>query len=127
MSEHTKPAIGSIGWTDLTVDDATGLVDFYRSVVGWTTSEIDMGGYPDFCVNEPDSGKTVAGICHARGVNAGLPAQWLVYIVVGDLDASLAACTANGGELLSEVRTMGDSRMCVIRDPAGAVAALFQS
>jgi hypothetical protein len=67
----------------------------------------------------------VAGICHARGVNADLPAVWLPYLVVEDLDASLEAVRARGGEVLGEVRSMGDARWVVVRDPAGAVVALY--
>ena len=43
------------------------------------------------------------------------------------LDASLAEVAALGGQTLTTPREMGDGRMAVIRDPAGAVAALFQS
>lgn len=39
----TAPAVGSIGWLDLTVDDAPGLRDFYSAVVGWTPAEVPMG------------------------------------------------------------------------------------
>ena len=67
-----------------------------------------------------------AGVCHARGTNKGLPPVWMIYIVVEDLDASVDACRANGGELVAGPRSMGGDRYCVIRDPAGAVAALYQ-
>jgi len=30
--------VGKIGWIDITVDDATGLRDFYKEVVGWNTT-----------------------------------------------------------------------------------------
>jgi len=96
-------------------------------VVGWKPVGVDMGEYQDFCMNEPGSGKTVAGVCHARGINADLPAQWLIYITVADLDASIASCRSLGGEVIAGPKSMGDSaRFCVIRDPAGAVAALYQ-
>ena len=36
-----------------------------------------MGTHNDFNMLRPGSGKPVAGICHARGPNANLPAQWL--------------------------------------------------
>ena len=86
-----------------------------------------MGGYSDYCMNEPQTDKTVAGICHARGQNAKLPAAWLVYINVDDVDKSLAKCVELGGEVVSEIRSYGgQGRYCVIRDPAGAVAALFE-
>ncbi len=126
MSEAPKPEVGTIGWVDLTVANAGDVKDFYRQVVGWSTSAVDMGGYSDFCMNAPGSGTTVAGICHARGTNAGMPAQWLLYITVEDLDASAARCEALGGKVLAGPRDMGSQgRYCVIEDPAGAVAALY--
>ena len=126
MSDAETPAVGSIGWADLTVENAEEVQDFYREVVGWTATPLDMGGYADFCMNAPADGKTVAGVCHARGENAGLPPQWLVYIIVADLDASMARCTERGGQVVSGPRGQGGARYCVIRDPAGAVAALYQ-
>lgn len=121
-----RPKVGAIGWVDLTVPNAQEVLDFYRQVVGWTETPVDMGGYSDWCVNEPETGRTVAGICHARGSNAKLPAQWLVYITVEDVDASATRVVELGGELVVEPYDMGGhGRMCVIRDPGGAVAALF--
>lgn len=117
---------GKIGWIDLTVADAAGLRDFYSSVVGWRSAGVDMGGYQDFCML-PAEGGAVAGVCHARGTNAGLPAQWLIYVTVADLDESLRSCRALGGVVVREPRGLGgQGRFAVIRDPAGAVCALFQ-
>ena len=126
MSESASAEIGSIGWVDLTVPNAEAVRDFYRDVVGWTMTEVEMGGYSDFCMNKPGSNTTVAGICHARGVNAALPPQWLVYITVQDVDKSAARCVELGGEIIMQPKSAGgQSRYCVIRDPAGAVAALY--
>ena len=119
------PAVGSIGWADLTVPDATTVRDFYQAVAGWTATPLDMGGYADFVMATP-AGTPVAGVCHARGANAAIPPQWLVYITVADLDASVAECTRRGGAVLAGPRAAGKgARFCVIRDPAGAVAALY--
>lgn len=127
MSNNERPAVGTIGWMDLTVDNAEEVRDFYASVVGWKASDVEMGGYRDFMMSLPD-GTPEAGICHARGENAALPPQWLIYIIVADLDASLEECKARGGELIAGPRQYGeDGRYAVIRDPAGAPAALFQT
>jgi predicted enzyme related to lactoylglutathione lyase len=76
----------------------------------------------------PGETEAVAGVCHARGSNAGLPAAWLIYIVVEDLDAAVERCVALGGAVLRPPTPVtAQGRYCVIRDPAGAVAALFQS
>ena len=120
-----KPPVGTIGWMDLTVPDAERMKDFYKSVVGWSSSEVGMGDYNDYCVHPDANSDPVAGLCHARGPNTGLPAAWLIYISVADLDASLATCKQLGGEVVTPVRDMGSyGRMAVIRDPAGAVCAL---
>jgi predicted enzyme related to lactoylglutathione lyase len=120
---------GSIVWTDLTVgtDKAPAIAEFYQAVVGWKSEEVDMGDYADFNMIVPGSGKTVAGICHARGQNATMPPQWMMYIVVDDLDASMSECWAKGGRVILGPKEIGPGeRYCVVRDPAGAVAALIQ-
>jgi predicted enzyme related to lactoylglutathione lyase len=127
MSEQDGKKIGSINWADLTADNATGLRDFYSEVVGWSATGVEMGGYSDFCMSGPQTDNPVAGICHARGLNAELPPVWLIYITVADLDASMARCVELSGQVILGPRTMGaQGRYCVVRDPAGAVAALFE-
>lgn len=127
MSEATPtPPVGAIAWTDLTVPDAPGVRDFYAAVTGWTPGAVDMGGYSDFNMNGAD-GRPTAGVCHARGVNADLPPVWMIYIRVADLDRSLAECRTRGGDVIAGPRGFGKtSRYAVIRDPAGAAAALFE-
>jgi uncharacterized protein len=118
---------GEIGWIDLTVPDAESLREFYCHVTGWMPSPVAMGGYDDYCMNIPATGKSVAGVCHARGENAGLPPAWLIYITVANLDQSAGECERRGGKVRVPPKRMGDyGRYCVIEDPAGAVAALFE-
>lgn len=127
MSDRDKPEIGSIAWTDLTVPDAVRIRDFYHEVAGWSAEPVEMGGYSDFNMLAPGGGGPVAGVCHARGSNRDLPSQWLIYIVVRDVDASIEACRERGGEVVDGPRSLGGGRFCVIRDPAGAVCALYQT
>jgi predicted enzyme related to lactoylglutathione lyase len=117
---------GSIGWTDLTVPDAEKVRDFYAAVTGWTPSPVSMGDYSDYTMSDA-AGNPAAGICHRRGPNADLPPVWLVYIVVADLTAALASCQKQGGEVLSGPRSAGGGQFAVIRDPAGAIAGLYQA
>jgi uncharacterized protein len=124
MSE--KPRAGTIIWRDLTVPDADRVRDFYTAVVGWQAEPVEMGGYSDYNLIPPGAQDPVAGVCFRRGANANLPAQWLMYITVEDLDRSIARCIELGGKVLSGPRRMGEARYCVIEDPAGAVSALFQ-
>jgi predicted enzyme related to lactoylglutathione lyase len=126
VPEPLKP--GQIGWIDLTVPNALAVRDFYQSVTGWTPSPVAMSGYEDFCMTPPGATEPVAGVCHARGGNADLPPVWLIYITVADLDESIALCLKHGGRLRRAPQTMSShGRFCLIEDPAGAVAALFES
>lgn len=127
MSGSDKPPVGSIGWCDLTVANADAVRDFYRGVVGWTSTDVDMGGYADYCMNQPFNGTATTGVCWARGANADLPPVWLVYFVVASLDDSLARARESGGEVLSKPRSSGGGRFAVVRDPAGAVCALYEA
>jgi len=126
MCEQPSPPYGAIAWHDLTVDNAEDVRDFYGAVAGWTPQSVPMGEYDDFAMNDT-AGLCTAGICHARGLNADLPPQWLMYIVVADVDAAAAKAEAAGGSVVTAPRDMAGGRMCVVRDPAGAVAALYQA
>jgi predicted enzyme related to lactoylglutathione lyase len=88
---------GMISWIDLTVANADEVKAFYQRVAGWTSQPVDMGGYDDFNMLPAGAQRPVAGICHARGPNTGLPAQWMIYITVANLDSSLDLCKESGG------------------------------
>jgi predicted enzyme related to lactoylglutathione lyase len=116
---------GTIAWCDLTTTNADAMRDFYAQVAGWTPRAEAMDGYSDYCMLPAGGDDPVAGICHARGANADIPPQWLVYIVVEDVDASATRCVERGGTVVAGPRPMAGGRFAVIRDPAGAVCALF--
>ena len=118
---------GRISWLDLTVPDAVATRDFYQSGVGWSAREIEIedagGGYADYVLSA-DDGSAVAGVCHARGVNQGLPPVWLIYLPVGDLAESLRRVREGGGEVIRSGGSDGGSAFAVIQDPVGAYLAL---
>jgi len=127
--------VGHVLWTDLTVPNADEVRQFYEAVIGWTSSEVSLGDYSDYVMMAPgdrpkpptEQNPGVVGICHSRGVNADLPAQWLNYFGVADLDTSRGKVEELGGKLIGEIRSYGDSRFCVVEDPAGAVCGLFEN
>jgi uncharacterized protein len=126
LSDNTKPQPGTIMWTDLTIPKAEEIRDFYQEVVGWQASEVPVGDYADFNMSAPGSDQPVVGICHARGDNANLPPQWLIYVIVEDLDRSVEAAKRLGGSVIGGIRDFGTDKMCVVRDPAGVATALYQ-
>ena len=115
-----------MAWFDLTVKDAPRIRDFYAQVIGWQANPVSMGEYDDYMMQTQPDGKDIAGVCHDRGVNADLPPYWLLYFYVDNLDESIKQVIEHGGEQASSIKSFGDSRYVVIKDPAGAFCALFQ-
>ncbi|MDZ7765688.1 MAG: VOC family protein [Melioribacteraceae bacterium] len=127
MADQNEILVGSIGWADLTIDNAEEVKEFYAKVVGWKPAPVSMGDYEDFSMLSPDGKIPHAGICHNRGANKGLPSQWLIYINVTDIKKSVSVCKELGGKVLFEPKQMGEfGKYSVIQDPAGAFCALFQ-
>lgn len=126
--EKPKYVQGTINWRDLTSDKAEGLREFYQSVAGWTSQGLDMkdGGdaYQDYVMKDANE-NSVAGICHSRGANTGVPPQWIMYISVENVDESVENALKLGGKLLKEYKSKeGNLVYAMIEDPAGAVFAL---
>ncbi len=118
---------GKILWTDLTVDNAEQIKDFYGALVGWTFSEQPVGDYVDFNVHNPEeNNEIISGICHRKGSNSKIPAQWLNYVCVDNLEKSLENCLKLGGKILDGPRKMGKDIFAIIKDPAGACLAIMQ-
>ncbi|KAA3635094.1 MAG: VOC family protein [Calditrichaeota bacterium] len=123
----TESKIGTIGWIDLTVDNAVDVKNFYAKVTGWTEHAFSMGDYDDFMMIPKDSENPVSGICHRKGGNADIPKGWMLYIVVDNLEQSVADVNALGGQVLTDVKNYGDQGKYVyIKDPSGSCCALFQ-
>lgn len=125
MANSDDISIGAIEWHDLTVPDAESLKDFYHDVVGWDIHAQSMGEYDDYSMLQPNTETAVAGVCHAKGPNANLPAQWLMYVRVASVTQSIETCLAKGGKLISGPTNFGQQHYCVIQDPQGAVLALI--
>ncbi len=124
----TPPAVGTIGWIDITTPDAALLRDFYCGVVGWSPSAVPMKTHEDYCMHPSPTADPVAGICHAKGQNQDVPPGWMVYITVANLEAALAQVVSRGGTLVRPaVQAGGMGSFAIIRDPAGNHCALFQS
>jgi predicted enzyme related to lactoylglutathione lyase len=121
--------MGSILWLDLTVSDASATRDFYRQVVEWSVDSVEMddGGsrYVDHNMLGED-GTPVAGICHARGVNPGLPPVWMIYLPVGDFSESLSRVEEEGGKVIKVMHAKdGEYVSATIQDPVGVYLALI--
>ena len=128
VPRDAEARVGHISWLDLTVTDAQTTRDFYRQTIGWSAQDVavedDSGRYADYNLIGGD-GNLAGGICHARGVNLGLPPVWMIYLPVGDLAESLRRVRDEGGDIIkTTMRSDGGYAHAVVQDPVGACLAL---
>jgi hypothetical protein len=128
-SRDTAAPVGRIAWLDLTVADASATRDFYRQVIGWAVQPVAMedGGerYDDYTMLG-DDGNPAAGVCHARGLNLGLPPVWMLYLPVGDLAESLRRVQEEGGKVVTATQGKdGEYLYAAVQDPVGVYLALM--
>ncbi|MGM1429940.1 VOC family protein [Sphingobacterium lactis] len=123
--EEKKYKVGQIVWADLTTNQAGTLKEFYKAVLGWQEYPVAMkdedDGYDDYAMLMDDQ-SPAGGICNSRGQNANLPATWIPYIYVEDVEGSLAKSLDLGGKLIHESKKKdGTYNYVIVQDPAGAV------
>ena len=138
---------GSLNFNDLYAHDLEGARSFYGSVFGWKTLPLGPGmeawtlpGYGDFLErDDPDLRKRMADVHAPAGfedVVASLnpiteerpdTPHWGLTFAVDDADATAAAATELGGEVVLPPFDAPWIRMAVLRDPQGAtfVASKF--
>lgn len=127
-ADSNSTPMGCISWLDLTVSDASVICDFYQQVVGWSVQDVEMEDgserYADYNMLG-DDGNPAAGVCHARGVNQGLPPIWMIYLPVGDLAESVSRVEEEGGKVIKAAQTNdGQYAFAVVQDPVGAYLGL---
>ena len=114
---------GKFVWFELKTRDAAAGLAFYTELLPWTTSEMPIpdGAYTMFHAGE-------RGIGGIAGVDGDAPNHWLCWASVEDVDATAAAVTAHGGQVVAGPMDMGDMmRMAFCVDPEGAAFAILKS
>jgi predicted enzyme related to lactoylglutathione lyase len=125
MTEMTSYAPGTPSWVDLSTPDLEKSVAFYSGLFGWEIPEQEnseqTGGYRRAQLD----GKSVAGMMPLMG--EGQPPVWSSYVSVDDADATTAAVSEAGGQVLAEPMDVMDlGRMAVFLDPEGAAFGVWQ-
>lgn len=115
---------GEIIWRDLATKDAENIKNFYEQVLGWTTTEHDMGEYNDYNVHLKGEKEPFTGICFQKGENSDIPNVWMNYIYVNDVEEVIDLCVESGGSVIVQ-RKMGNSDFAILKDPSGAVFAII--
>jgi predicted enzyme related to lactoylglutathione lyase len=111
---------GKICYLELPATDVERSAAFYRTVFGWTTRRRGDGALAfDDAIGEV-SGTWVTG--RPPAAQPGL----LVYVMVDDLEATVAAVSAQGGEIVQPIGVDAPELTARFRDPGGNVIGLYQ-
>lgn len=116
---------GAVIWNELAVRDTEPEPAFYAALFGWTHATTQMGGteYTTWSLD----GQMVAGMIRMdENWPPEVPAHWLVYIAVADVEAAQAKATELGGSVNVPATDIEIGRFAVLSDPHGAVFAVIQ-
>jgi predicted enzyme related to lactoylglutathione lyase len=117
---------GRLCWADLNTPDPAKAVNFYADWLGWRY-ETGKDGYRHI-INGASHEDMIGGIPPQMQAPPGTPAHWLSYFRVSDCKAAAARATDIGASAIMPAQLMPDvGTISVLRDPQGAVFALYQS
>ncbi|WP_217144135.1 VOC family protein [Streptomyces sp. AC627_RSS907] len=116
-------APGSLGWVELLTREPDRAADFYTTVFGWSVSASER--YPRWGIDGADFGGMVT---MDDKFPHEVPAHWLPYFAVTDVDTAAADATEGGGTVLMVPTSVPDGpRLAVLRDPQGAMFGVYRA
>ena len=125
MGERSEHAPGTFSWAELATGDTEAAKAFYSALFGWEPEDHpipDGGGAYTFLKRD---GLEVAAL-HGH-LPPDTPPNWTSYVTVADADEAAERARVLGGSILAAPFDVGGSgRMAALRDPQGAVFAVWQ-
>lgn len=113
---------GTPCWVDVTASDVEAAQRSYSATLGWTydpPAGPEFGGYT--------MARTDGAVASGLGPVMGGPPAWTVYLASDDADATAAAVTEHGGQVLMGPEDIGPfGRMVIAVDPQGAAFGVWQ-
>jgi uncharacterized protein len=128
MGKRSSYAPGTFSWVDVATTDAGAATAFYTGLFGWDTEDTDAGGGAVYTTCRID-GDAVCGLFEmSEEMRAtGVPPNWTSYVTVADADAAATRVKELGGDAVDDAFEVLDAgRMAVLKDPQGAVFAVWQ-
>lgn len=118
----------TFSWSELMTRDIDSATAFYADVFGWDIVDQDMGpGGIYHVIQGGENGGWGGMMAMPAEMPDMVPNHWMAYFTVADVDATLAAVTANGGTVVNPAFDVpGVGRMATAHDPAGGSFSLMQ-
>ena len=117
---------GTVCWSELMTHDVTKAKAYYTAICGWEFDTMNMGE-GDYHIGR--IGETmVAGVMDMADMPgmADMPAYWMTYLAVDDVDAAVKETKAQGGTIhRAPWDVPGVGRIAILADPGGAALGLM--
>jgi len=111
---------------ELQTKDIPKAKEFYSRLFDWKLDDIPMPG-GDMLYTMINVGEGTGGGMFAN-MDPQVPPHWLAYVGVDDIEASTQKARDLGASVLQDVMKVGDyGWLSVIKDPTGAVIAMWKS
>lgn len=129
MQESADYKPGTFCWVELGTSNSPQAKNFYTKLFGWGFTDNPIG--PDQVYTMLKLGDKDVGALYqltSEMTSQGVPPNWMSYVSVTNADETAQKIKDAGGTLMKEpfdVFTVG--RMAVVKDPTGAVFALWQA
>jgi uncharacterized protein len=114
-------APGALVWNELASPDLEASTAFYSALFGWTIAPFEGSPEPYLSIKNGDANN--GGMREPSP--PGTPPHWLVYFGTEDIDAALGKVEELGGMKLAGPIDIQMAKIAVVRDPQGAVFALY--
>ncbi len=114
-------------WHELNCWDARAAISFYGRTLAWQFDDIPLADGGSYWVARKN-GAPVCGLFELdRRRHAGIPAHWMTYMTVTDMEVALRASAFAGGRVSrSPMRVPGLGRLAIVTDAADALIGLIE-
>ena len=110
-------------WHDLNTTDVEAAQRFYGELFNWKFEKGDNGPYLHI-----KAGEHMIGGIRGMGPDEHAPPNWIGYVAVDDVAATVAAVQKQGGKVYMPTTTMANvGTFAVVADPSGAAFAPWKS
>ncbi|MCA9539756.1 MAG: VOC family protein [Myxococcales bacterium] len=124
-----KTQLGRFSWHEMYADDPETAFKFYSDLFGWAEAgRMPLPGLGDYVMFKGDFELHRGGFAAKPPPMAKAPSNWLFYITVADLDATLDVVKRLGGDVWNgPMEVPGGDVVAMCHDPQGAAFALHMT
>jgi len=129
MTHIESHPLGSFCWIELATNNQAAAKSFYGSLFGWQPADMPIGP-GDFYTIFRLEGRDAAAAYTLRAEQQAqqIPPHWVPYILVDNVDATVARARELEGTLCyGPVDVFDAGRMAYLQDPTGAIFVIWQA